>query len=96
MEKQEIINELIQYIRKNSPTAKNVDEIPLDARLFDLQILDSFAIVEMVAFIENHWSIQISDAEITNEFFKGLDTIADIIHSKLLPNVDSSVLRKVG
>ena len=64
MKKQEIINELIQYIRKNSPTIKNVEEIPLDARLFDLQILDSFAIVEMVAFIETHWSIQISDAEI--------------------------------
>jgi len=83
MTKNDIITQLIDYIRQNSPTVKNVETIPLDARLFDLDILDSFAIVEMVAFIEQRWSIQITDAEITNEFFKGLDKIADIIGSKL-------------
>lgn len=90
MKKSEVISELIDYIRKNSPTVKNVETIPLDARLFDLNILDSFAIVEMVSFIETRWSINISDAEITNEFFKGLDVMAEIICSKLAARVDSS------
>ena len=83
MKKEEIIAELVQYIRKNSPTVKNVEEIPLDARLYDLNILDSFAIVELVVFIERNWSIQINDTEITNEFFKGLNGIADVISFKL-------------
>lgn len=87
MKKQEILDKLIQYIRQNSPTVKNVKDIPLDGKLFDTGILDSFAIVEMVAYIENQWSIRISDAEITGEFLKGLNAIVDIISFKLANRV---------
>jgi len=83
MSKDAIIKELVEYVRKNTPTVKNVKEIPLDSRVFDLEILDSFAIVEMVAFVEHRYAIEITDVEIRNEFFKGLDAIAGVIGSKV-------------
>lgn len=89
MQKQEILDKLIQYIRTNSPTVKNMKDIPLDSTLFEKGILDSFAIVEMVAFIENNWSIRITDAEITGEFLKGLEAIAQIIQAKIAGRVSA-------
>lgn len=82
MSKQEIINELVAYIKRTSPAAANAASIPLDGTIFENGLLDSFAVVELVAFVENTWSIKISDSEMTSDVLGGLDKIAQLVVAK--------------
>ena len=58
-------------------------QVPLEESLMELGILDSFGVVELVSYIEGHWSIQILDSEITKEKFGGINKMASLIASKL-------------
>jgi acyl carrier protein len=79
----EIVNELLEYIYDSNPLAEDARPLPLDKSLYELGILDSFAIVELVSFIESHWDIRILDAELTKEKFGGVHKMARLIGEKL-------------
>jgi len=79
----EIVAELVTYLRETNPVARKRGELPLDRSLHELGILDSSGILELVSFIEDHWSIVILDSELTNEMFGGLDKMANLIGHKL-------------
>lgn len=83
MKKEEIIRQLKAYLCENYPAARNHEDLPVDESLYDRGILDSFGIVELVGFIESHWSIRIEDREITQEKFGGILKMADLIEEKL-------------
>lgn len=83
MDKSQIIDTIIQYIRSATPKAKTLEAIPLDASLFESGILDSFAIIELVTFIESQWGVQIDDAELTTEIFGGINKIVELIEKKI-------------
>ncbi len=83
MNKDQITNEIITYIRTNIPKAKDLATIPLDGSIFESGILDSFAVVELVTFVESKWSIQIDDSELTTEIFGGIGKISELIERKL-------------
>lgn len=46
-------------------------------------ILDSTGVVEMVAFIEDHFQISVEDSEITPQNFDSISNLAAYISSKL-------------
>ncbi|MSR77597.1 MAG: acyl carrier protein [Candidatus Omnitrophica bacterium] len=83
MNQEEIIRQLKDHIFENYPAARKREDLPVDESLYDSGILDSFGIVELVTFIENHWSIWIEDREITKEKFGGLRKMASLIEKKL-------------
>lgn len=89
MKKEEIIQQLKKHILESYPSAKKED-LPLDQSLYDLGILDSFGIVELVQFIESHWAIRIEDREITPEKFGGILKMAALIEVKLAQKDRSS------
>lgn len=78
-----IVSELVNYLLETNPLARKLDPIPRDQSLHELGILDSSGILELVAFIEDHWSIAILDSELTDEMFGGLDKMASLVGSKL-------------
>ncbi len=83
MSHDEIVDTLLQYIYDSNPMAEDAKPLPLDKSLYDLGILDSFAVVELVSFIEKHWEIRILDSELTKEKFGGVDKMARLISEKL-------------
>jgi len=78
----EIVAVLVSYLRETSPLARERGQMPLHQSLYELGILDSFGIVELVAFIESRWSIDILDSELTKEMFSGIDKMARLIGNK--------------
>ena len=46
-----VLKELKNYILENSPAANMFDPLPLDESFFELGVLDSFGVVELVVFI---------------------------------------------
>ena len=84
MNKEKITAELLDYVRSINPVAKSMDNIPLDKSLYELGILDSFEIVELVFFIEKNWAIKIYDAELTKENFGGVNKMVNVISGKMV------------
>jgi acyl carrier protein len=91
MEHEHIAEELLNFIYDNNPVAEQHRPLPRDQSLYEMGILDSFGVVELVTFIESHWDIQILDSEITREKFGGINKMARLIGEKLAARVDPNV-----
>lgn len=83
MSHDEIVEQLLQYIYDSNPLAEDAKPLPLDKSLYEMGILDSFAVIELVSFIEQHWQIRILDSELTKEKFGGVNKMARLIGEKL-------------
>ncbi len=83
MTKEEIANELINYVKTASLAAEDYSDIPRDVSLLEIGIFDSFGIVELVAFIEDKWKITIDDNELSIEKFGSIDKMSSVIFDKL-------------
>ena len=83
MQHEEIVSELLEFIYDSNPVAEESKPIPLDESLYEIGILDSFAVVELVAFIEERWEIAILDEEITKERFGGVNKMARLVYEKI-------------
>lgn len=84
MKRDEIIGEIVRYLRESVPAAAAYPSLPMDDSLYELGVLDSFGVVELVAFLEKRWRIQIFDSEITKEKFGSIHKMARLVEEKLL------------
>jgi acyl carrier protein len=82
MTHEQIVAVLVSYLEETSPLARKLGVLPRHESLYALGVLDSFGIVELVAFIESRWSIDILDSELTKEMFGGIELMARLIGSK--------------
>ncbi len=83
MDHDKIVSKLLDYIYESNPTAEESRPLPLDESLYELGILDSYAVIELVDFIETDWSIRILDSEITPEKMGGVNKMAKLITEKI-------------
>ena len=56
--------------------------LPRDESLVELGFLDSYAVVELVEFLEKNWNISILNEEITREKMGSLNKMATLILQK--------------
>ena len=82
--KDNVRNEIIQYLKTGNPLIAKLKEIPLDESLVELELMDSFGVVDIVTFLENKYSITIEDSEITKEKFGSINKMSALIVEKLL------------
>lgn len=80
---QSIQETIVSYILENHISKYTAETLPLDQSLFELDILDSMGIVELIAFIETTWSIVIEDTEITTEELGSISKIVTLINKKI-------------
>ena len=80
---QSIQETIVSYILENHISKYTAETLPLDQSLFELDILDSMGIVELIAFIETTWSIVIEDTEITTEELGSISKIVTLINKKV-------------
>ncbi|MDD5085104.1 MAG: acyl carrier protein [Candidatus Omnitrophica bacterium] len=79
-----IRNTLIDYVHRTSLTLEGGKEnIPLDVSLVEAGILDSFGIIELVAFIEQTWKVEITPKDFTIERMGSINKMAKLIAEKV-------------
>ena len=84
MKKQnEIIDTIIDYLKKGNPIYNDIKEIPLDKSLVELGYMDSFGVIDIVTFLEGNYSIKIEDEEITKEKFGSINKMAKLVEEKI-------------
>ena len=81
--KNEIILEIIDYLKTGNPVYKELKEIPLNESLVELGYMDSFGIIDIVTYLEGSYSIKINDDEITKEKFGSINKMAKIVLEKI-------------
>lgn len=57
----------------------NVDSLRLDDSLFELELLDSIAIIKTVTFCEENFGISIPDEDVLPEHFESVRAIAKLV-----------------
>jgi len=57
-------------------------ELSSDMEIYDARIISSLALLELIALIENHFSIVVLPEELTEDNFYDIQTIIDFIHQK--------------
>jgi acyl carrier protein len=80
---QSIREAIVTYVLENHISEYTVDTLPLDQSLFELDVLDSMGIIELIAFLETTWSIVIEDEEITTEKLGSINKIVSMIGKKV-------------
>ena len=83
MNLESIQEDLIEYVFSKSDL-KNKSDIPIDQSLLITGVLDSFAVVELVEYIESNWAIQILDSEFNQETMGSISKMASLILQKSL------------
>lgn len=73
-----IQNRILAYVKEAAIVARGV-EIPLDKSLLEAGIIDSFGIIEMIAFLEKEWTIKIRDEDITKEKMGSINKMAQLV-----------------
>ncbi len=81
-EKKKILDELLQYLKIGNPLIANLKKVPLNESLVELGYLDSFAIIDLVEFLEKSQKIKILDDEITKEQFGSINKMVEMVYKK--------------
>lgn len=80
--KEKITKEIAGYLKSSGRSAEGKD-LPSGQLLFDSGILDSFGMVELIVFLEKHYSIQLGEGDLVKENLDTIGHIADLVVSKL-------------
>lgn len=71
-----ISNQLREYIQKEIAKGR---ELAVDESLLEGGILDSLAIVKLVAYIEDEFDVEVPDSEFDPENFETISAIVQLI-----------------
>lgn len=77
----ECTQKILTYIRDNYVTDSSLD-LPMDSSLIEAGILDSYAIVELVTYLEAEFDIRIPDEDLTKEKFGSINKMAKYVALK--------------
>ena len=88
----EIEDKLLDFVVDNFLVEK--DEINLDKSLIDEGIIDSTGLIEIIAFLEEEFSIRIKDEQMTRDNFGSVVKIVDFVEKEI--NSQEILLSKAG
>lgn len=82
MNEEMVVGRLKAYVVENFLYARPDFELEADTPLIQKGIIDSMGVMELIEFINDEWSIQVEDEEITQENLGTLGTIARFLAQK--------------
>ena len=74
---------IIEFLKKGNPLLAKVKKIPEDESLLWLGYIDSYAVIELIEFIEKRFKVKIEDDEITPELFGSLNKMSKLVLKKI-------------
>ncbi|MBA3332135.1 MAG: acyl carrier protein [Actinobacteria bacterium] len=72
-----------RFLADNFPLGKDATELSGIDSLLEAGVIDSTGVLELVGFLEDHYSISISDEELLPENLDSVDTIVQFLQRKL-------------
>lgn len=79
----EISQRIRDFIFENYLFGYDENELSNDASFLEFGILDSTGVVELVAFIESEFNIEVDDKEVIPENIDSVNNVSRLIYKKL-------------
>jgi len=83
----DILGRVRTFIEENFLFREDVSDLADNESLLESGVMDSTGILELVAFLETDFSIQMADAEIVPENLDSIGSIAEYLERKLAVEV---------
>ena len=77
----DVKDKIQQFVRAEIPTAREIANLESSDLITD-GIIDSLAIMKLIAFLEETFSIRLEDEEIIAENFETIETISFLVTTK--------------
>jgi methoxymalonate biosynthesis acyl carrier protein len=77
---------LIEFIKSDLARGKLAGQLECTDDLIESEILDSLGIMKLILFLEENYSVKISDDDLTLENFSSVLTINSLIEKKKTAN----------
>jgi acyl carrier protein len=74
---------ICNFIERTSLVSLAEEEILPNSNLYEAGILDSFALVETIAFLESEFTIKLSDDELLSPELSSMEGMAQLVRRKL-------------
>jgi len=81
--KKKVKIDIIKFLKSKNPIISKLKKIPEDKSLLQLGYIDSFALIELIAFIEKKFHIKIKGNEISPVAFGSINKICNLIFKKI-------------
>ena len=78
----EIKTSIRKYLADNVLLSGGIDEIKDDSSFLERNLLDSTGVLELVAFIEDHFEVKVGDDEIVPENLDSIELVSAYIARK--------------
>lgn len=78
----EIKTTIRKYLADNVLLSGGIDDIKDDSSFLERNLLDSTGVLELVAFIEDHFGVKVGDDEIVPENLDSIDLVAAYVARK--------------
>lgn len=76
-------DQIREFIQRDLASAKGVNSFSDGESLMESGVIDSLGIFRLVAFLEETFRVRIGDEEITHENLQSVDSIEQLVNSKL-------------
>lgn len=80
---QDISAALLAYLRQIDPANANDPMLTAEVDLIDGGYIDSFGMVELIAFVQEQWSVDLSSVDFYEGQMRKVAGIADLIKSRI-------------
>ncbi|HBG05112.1 MAG: acyl carrier protein [Geobacteraceae bacterium GWC2_58_44] len=74
---------LIEFIKKDLARGKGIGDLSETDDLVEAEVMDSLGIMKLILFLEDNFSIKISDDDLTLENFRSIETIYSLAETKI-------------
>lgn len=74
---------LIEFIKKDLARGKGIGDLCETDDLVEADVMDSLGIMKLILFLEENFSIKISDEDLTLENFRSVQTIYSLVEQKI-------------
>lgn len=78
---------LIEFIKKDLARGKGIEDLSETDDLVEAEVMDSLGIMKLILFLEENFSVKISDEDLTLENFRSVQTIYALVESKIKEGV---------
>ena len=79
----DIENSVISYIKDKFLSEKAAENLTIETKLLDEQIIDSSGILRLIMYLEDKFSVRIDDEELIPENFNSIITLSSLVKRKL-------------
>lgn len=80
MESKKLIKE---FVLSNLLKSRDGEDLKDTDSLIEKGIIDSLGIMKLIVYLEKEFDVKITDAELTPENFENIETVSQLVESKL-------------